>query len=1563
MKKLLLSVILAVASFVGTSAQNWSTTLNGSHGLPGTIEASAGKEFYYYLSPLMSPGVVTDKIRITVLETVTNEAPNGNNVIFVFSELKVYDENGKEISYVASSNADHNTLSGDRDGEGLPALSDNDVSTYFHSMWSGNNAVPENHYIELDLATSVSSFSLQWCSRLGEPKNTPTIVGVTLGTDYTPGSESAGFSLGEAVTSEQELAAAGQLFVLKGNAVKFFNSASGTTYTGSGPLYMLYAEEGDVEPNISHSMQLVPAGDGCYLVYWPMSGKFLANSSSIYNGLNGWQHSTGDFTEAAMVKLTAVDGGYFEMQYDGENSAGPLTLYVGAEMRDYVNSKMKTFDLEHKTALENGDYTKGYSLPVAFNWSIFKATLDEATVAALSISVATLADSHLRPIIDKSYGYLKNYVDHNGYCNGEDEALEILLSTVEGSIATMGSVADIMDAETDILRALSVYMSVGLTKYEVQANDILASAEFSQYPYTPGTYPESSRAILSSIISTIADAKEHAGEYTATQYESIFAQVANDINSFLSTKVKESSGGDGGGGGNGGGTLVEGEVVYVYLSDGSIDAYSLASLDGNYYTENGKLYFPISGSDVVYYEKAEYDSCSMLAPQLPTMISYKFNNKYNPNLNVDAEATTISENMHFQLNAIGKWLTASFNLSDSKAVAFVDTVLQESKVTRQDFAETVTYTVTYPGYNIVERVKVQDEVWTDPSVEGEVTEVALKADMLSTNKPSQNANESLANLLDGDYTTIFHSTWGSANNATLNVNTYISIDLPEALDKIQLYYRCRPDDGYNPLVWEIYASNDGNWTHVRTLDYINDNMPTGGSGQEYTSPTIDLKGSYSKIRIVQTSGEYAKNHLVLSELRVFKVAASNKEPEKIQDAVYENRYRPFGREYKVSVEWLTDNAVSVPRIDIDIEGGKTVTSKSYYLNANFRITGYGIYEDFEDSVQIKGRGNSTWSYSKKPYRLKFDEKVKPFGLTKGKSWVLLANAQSGALMANAIAMKVGQMAGAKYTNHIIPVELYMNGIYLGSYMFTEKVGMGNNSVDIDEALGYLLELDTYTDETITRIGQYNLPVKVSEPDLTELSKDSADVRMSRIKADIEALSSVLYYGGDLEGVLDVDATARFYLANDLVLNQEINHPKSTYLFKDESAPDGRVTFGPLWDFDWGFGYEGNGSYCYSGATSSVIKSSMAAYMFWQDMNRFEVFKKHYYKVWKEFVEKKCVEELLDYIDDYYRFAENSFINNSYIWGYGGSFSETDAQRAKDWIKTRVDFIYNNLSKYEIDDLINALPGDVNCDNAVTIHDVALITSYLAGIDHPEFNMKKADYNGDGYIYEEDVEGVADLLLGSEAPSAMYWYNTPVAAGEYYAKEFTLEQGVDVVAPLSLLSYNNEPYNAIQFDLKVPDGLFINDITAGDCLAKHVFNFSQLDMNTYRVVAYTEDNSTFTTGDDVVANINMMTTTVIDENLRRIDICNAYAVNKANDEVRMNDVSMLFNESTGIEGIYATVSVKGGECVVITALEEQTVSIYSVDGRLVRKVNVTDGTTRVALPAGMYIVNGEKILVY
>ncbi len=1565
MKRFLSTVVLTLSVMLGSYAQEWSFTLTTANGLPGE-EAYWGESYYLYNSPQLSPGVSTNKVRITVTGTVSGEQPNGNNYCFVLSELKVLDANGNEVSYSASSNADHNSLAYFEDGGGLPALSDNDYKTYFHSMWYGNWPVTDYHYIELDLAESVSSFSLQWATRLGEPKNSPTEVGITLGTDYVPVSVGDEFKLGDAVTAVQELAAEKQLFVLKGNAVKFFTASNGTTYTGSGSLYMRYAEEGDVEASVENVMQLVPVDDEHYIIYWPMAGKYLANSASAYNGLNGWQYSTTYLSKAAYVKITAVGDGKFGLQYDGVNSSGELTLYVGAEMRDGVDSKMKTFDLEHKTALENGDYTQGYSLPIAFGWDIYKALLDDSTVESLMLSLFQQATNTLQPVIDNANAALSEYGNFDGDCAGEDEALRSAISSAANTIGIVKNLSEIETAKSTLLVALSEYMAVGLKKYERRVAELQSTATYSSYPYVEGTYPESSRSILEGIVSTIAAAKNAAGIYTAEQYEAVFVQIENEIAQFESTKVV-GSGGNSGGDGSGeddNEQFGEGEAVYVYLANGGVDAYALAALDGNYYEENGKLCFPIKDGDTMYYTQEEYDSCSAVAPQLPTMTSFKFNNKYNPNLNVDAIAEAVSGEMYFSLNAIGKWLTASFQLSDDKAVAFVDTVLQESKVTRQSFADKVTYKVTYPGYNTIERVKVQDEIWTTPVADGDTVEVKLTADMLSTNKPSQQSNEGLENLLDGNPSTIFHSTWGSANNATLNVNPYINILLPESLENIQLYYKCRPESRYNPLVWEIYASNDGNmWTLVRTLDYTVDNMPTGGAGQEYTSPTISLGGSYSRIRILQTRGEYSKNHMALSELRVYKVLeGTSEEPVKIQDAKYENRYRPFGREYNINVEWLTDNAISVPRIDIDIDGGMSVTSKDYYLNANFRITGYGVYENFEDSVQIKGRGNSSWSYTKKPYRLKFAEKVKPFGLTKGKSWVLLANAQRGSLMANAISMKMGQMAGAHYTNHIIPVDLYINGEYKGNYMFTEKIGMANNSVDIDEALGYVLELDTYgsTDEPIYRTGVYNLPVKINEPDLNDYTTDVATARRTAMLDDVKEMSNVLFNGGDIETVLDVDALARFYLANDLSLNQELNHPKSTFLYKNESDPEGKLTFGPIWDFDWGYGYETTSSYCYSDATVSNININMAASGFWEDITSNETFRKHYYRVWKEFLENNCMEELEDYIDSYYSFAKNSFSSNAVIWGSSCGFGESDRDRAKQWLETRKNHIFNNLTEYDIDDILHAVVGDVNSNDVVTVHDVALIVAYLNGVDNGAFRAGKADVDTNGKIELADAASTAELILGNDAPSSMYWYRTPVADAILSANDFKLEVGTEEGVPLAISGV--EGYSALQFDINVPDGVEVYDITMGENLASCKMTYAQKDMNNYRVVLYSEDNSELNTADETVVNLVLSASYLVEENARVLALSNIYAVNAGYEEQRIADASASFTYSTSVGNGLESYTVKGGECITVTSLDEMELAVYGVDGRLVRKLSLKEGTTRISVPAGMYIVNGKKVLV-
>lgn len=416
----------------------------------------------------------------------------------------------------------------------------------------------------------------------------------------------------------------------------------------------------------------------------------------------------------------------------------------------------------------------------------------------------------------------------------------------------------------------------------------------------------------------------------------------------------------------------------------------------------------------------------------------------------------------------------------------------------------------------------------------------------------------------------------------------------------------------------------------------------------------------------------------------------------------------------------------VPRIDIDIEKGYTVTSRNYYLNAELKITGYGMYNDFTHAVQIKGRGNNSWNYKKKSYRLKFSEKVKLFGLTKGKSWVLLANPQHGSLMVNAIAMKIGQLANAPYTNHAIPVELYINGEYQGSYIFTEKIGLGNNSVDIDEELAYMLELDSYYDEDFKfRSAHSNLPVNIKEPDLLEFESgkvsssllqsflndncrnsipaqnmpntsltatvisnyNAKNIIFNIIEEQFNRLDSIVCNNGDLSQVLDLDAAARYFLVNDLVLNRELLHPKSVFLWKsDITSDDSKFVLGPIWDFDYTFGYSNNTYFIHGAHDAFIINNNKPGYEFFTALLENREFQRYYYKVWCEFVEKGCIEEVMQYIADYYGFVQDSYMHNAQKWGDNTDYAGLVPQMQQ-WIKNRHDYIVSNLTVHDISDLI------------------------------------------------------------------------------------------------------------------------------------------------------------------------------------------------------------------------------------------------------------------------------------
>ncbi|MBR4644157.1 MAG: discoidin domain-containing protein [Bacteroidaceae bacterium] len=115
------------------------------------------------------------------------------------------------------------------------------------------------------------------------------------------------------------------------------------------------------------------------------------------------------------------------------------------------------------------------------------------------------------------------------------------------------------------------------------------------------------------------------------------------------------------------------------------------------------------------------------------------------------------------------------------------------------------------------------------------------------NKFYSNAKEpyegSYEALLDGDYTTFFHSAW-SIDVADAH---YLQVELSKATQKFEFYYKKRLQNNNNrPTVIVISASNDGEtFAHVKTID---SGLPTDAAIINYFSDKIDLGAAYKYVR-------------------------------------------------------------------------------------------------------------------------------------------------------------------------------------------------------------------------------------------------------------------------------------------------------------------------------------------------------------------------------------------------------------------------------------------------------------------------------------------------------------------------------------------------------------------------------------------------------------------------------------------------------------------------------------------------------------------------------------------
>lgn len=285
--------------------------------------------------------------------------------------------------------------------------------------------------------------------------------------------------------------------------------------------------------------------------------------------------------------------------------------------------------------------------------------------------------------------------------------------------------------------------------------------------------------------------------------------------------------------------------------------------------------------------------------------------------------------------------------------------------------------------------------------------------------------------------------------------------------------------------------------------------------------------------------------------------------------------------------------------------------------------------------KIKGRGNSSWEasmriYGKYAYNINLDKKAPLIdGANSSKKYCLLANNMDESACRNTLIYNIAEEAGSLYVPKTRLIDLFDNGNYLGSYIISEKVEYGKDTMMQTAPNGETVQsMDSYNEDTATADGslidydnlsrktstyknykyQYNAFVVNNEDLYDKALTDYKDYDYllefelesryqneaswietpngqhicikypefasdSEMKSFIDDLAPVweAVYNNNYSGykdLIDVNSFAKTYLVQEL--SENLDSSATSYYIAGGVNFD-KLVAAPLWDYDWALG--------------------------------------------------------------------------------------------------------------------------------------------------------------------------------------------------------------------------------------------------------------------------------------------------------------------------------------------------------------------------------------------------------
>lgn len=350
--------------------------------------------------------------------------------------------------------------------------------------------------------------------------------------------------------------------------------------------------------------------------------------------------------------------------------------------------------------------------------------------------------------------------------------------------------------------------------------------------------------------------------------------------------------------------------------------------------------------------------------------------------------------------------------------------------------------------------------------------------------------------------------------------------------------------------------------------------------------------------------------------------------------------------------------------------------------------------DFQGMASLKVRGSSTEGRPKKAYSMEIqdifgnDRDVSLLGMPSDSDWILYAPYNfDRALIRNALIYELSNQLG-QYAVRTRFCEVYVNvrgaaldeRAYVGVYVLMEKIKRGGDRVDIDKLLrrhteepevsgGYIMKIDRLDpgDVGFTGGGQQMAFVEPKEQEIQPAQRQFLVGflnDMNRALRDRDFTKAV----PDYNSFLDQDAWIDFHILNEFTKNPD-GFRLSTYMHLPRN---GRLTFGPVWDFDRTMGPDDDGR-----AANPVGWSSVYRFGWWASIFRNPNFAQAYIDRWQELRHGvMSVENMHAVIDRMAQELTESAERNYEKWRLLRDVAawQGEIRQLKTWVKSRAEWM-------------------------------------------------------------------------------------------------------------------------------------------------------------------------------------------------------------------------------------------------------------------------------------------------